>query len=697
MRRDTRVSRVTELISAIKLVKSNAWEAGFIRRVEEARQLELNGLFKYYLYMLMSGVVWEGAVPLTAAVTFITYAYLGNTLAPAVAFTALSLFDVMVEPCQDMAWIFSQFIVALTSFNRVGAFLESQDLDTNAVRRNSPVALASVGAKKAGDAEAGQAITIKGGCFGWGSPPQPDLELKQVKRVVAALDKAFEAGAITDKRHENSKAFLLRGVVPGCESTSFELNDINMTVETGSCVGIVGQVGCGKTSLIHAILGEMEVVAGTVEARGNVAYVAQTAFIVNATIRANILFGQPMDQLRYEQCLDICCLCPDLEMLPGGDSCEIGEQGINLSGGQKQRLSLARAVYAALMGSADIILLDDVLSAVDAHVGARIMEECINKVLRQTGKTVVLVTHAIQYLPQCDTIVVMDAGKVVETGTFDELMSLRGKLTALVETYQTESGPAAACSRDGGKLEKPGDQENGESGLEKKDKEQKSNAGALVDEETRDEGRVKMSVYIAYIRAAGVFMFILVISLFAAFPVTGMMTSYWLVYWSEDRLGWSQYEYVAVYTMIAMASIVTIAIRNIFRTMLAVKAAKTMHGQLLVAVAKAPLSFFHTTPAGRILNRFSSDQTTVDETFFNSFCGIFRNCFKLLATLVVIITANPIFALFLGPISWIYVKINTFYITSNREVKRLESVSRSPVYSHFSETISGVVTVRAYR
>ena len=354
LRRDTRVSRVNELISAIKLVKSNAWEDGFIKRVTDARAQELHGLFRYYLYMLMSGVMWEGGVPMTAAATFVTYAYLGNTITPTVAFTALSLFDVMVEPCQDMAWIFSQFIVALTSFNRVGSFLDSQELDATAIKRLPP----DVIGKSA-------ALTISNGGFGWGTAPQPDPELKQIQAAVKALDKAFEAGAITEKRHENSKSFLLDGTVPGAsESKEFALEGIDLVVETGSCIGIVGQVGSGKTSLLHAILGEMEVSSGTVEVRGNFAYVAQTAFIVNATIKENIMFGEPLDQLLYEQCLDICCLIPDLAILPGGDGCEIGEQGINLSGGQKQRLSLARAVYSAMMGSADIILLDDILSAV---------------------------------------------------------------------------------------------------------------------------------------------------------------------------------------------------------------------------------------------------------------------------------------------------------------------------------------------
>ena len=266
MRRDTRVSRVNELITAIKLVKSNAWEPGFTKRVTDSRREELQALFMYYLYMLMSGVLWEGGVPLAAAATFITYAWLGNTVTPTIAFTAMSLFDVMVEPAQDMAWILSQFIVALTSFNRkhhrrppspadlvslalwqvqshghglctgVGAFLESQDLDENALKR-SPV---DVMRKRA-------AITIKRGTFNWGTPPQPDKELPQIKKAIKALDKAFEAGAITEKRHENAKAFILDGTVPGADdSAAFALQDIELTVETGSIVGIVGQVGSGK-------------------------------------------------------------------------------------------------------------------------------------------------------------------------------------------------------------------------------------------------------------------------------------------------------------------------------------------------------------------------------------------------------------------------------------------------------------------
>ena len=232
--------------------------------------------------------------------------------------------------------------------------------------------------------------------------------------------------------------------------------------------------------------------------------------------------------------------------------------------------------------------------------------------------------------------------------------------------------------------------------MAEKEEGKKADGEELVEEEKRDDGRVKLSVYWAYIKAASVPLFLLVIFFFALFPATGMLTSYWLVYWAEDRLGWTQYEYVSIYAVIAGGSIFTVFLRQIIRTKIAVKAAKKMHEDMLASVAGAPLSFFHVTPSGRILNRFSSDQSTIDENFFNSFCGVFRNAFRLLSTLIVISVANVWFLAFVVPITWIYVKVNAFYISSNREVKRLDSTTRSPVYAHFSETLTGVVTVRAY-
>ena len=195
-RQDTRVSRVSELVSAIKLVKSNAWELGFLRRINEAREKELASLFKYYSFMLASGVVWEGGVPLTAATTLTTFVLMGGTITPALAFTALSLFDVMVEPCQDMAWIFSQFVVALTSLNRVGKFLETKEVAM--VERPPPDVMGR-----------SHAIRFRGGDFGWGSASMPDPDAKEVKRCIAELDKAMEAGAVSEKRAEIAKASLL--------------------------------------------------------------------------------------------------------------------------------------------------------------------------------------------------------------------------------------------------------------------------------------------------------------------------------------------------------------------------------------------------------------------------------------------------------------------------------------------------------
>ena len=223
---------------------------------------------------------------------------------------------------------------------------------------------------------------------------------------MTALHKAVEAGALSDKRAGIAEAALTESALPGVKASSaFRLKGVSLAVPPGSLVAVVGAVGAGKSALLSAILGEMEIEhhGPAVTVRGRVAYAAQAPFIVSATIKDNILFGLPFDAVLYARAIDGCCLGPDLATFRGGDAIEIGEAGINISGGQRQRLSLARAIYSALMGEADILLLDDVLSAVDAHVGAHIIQQCILKMFHRR-KTVVLVTHSLACLPSCDQV-----------------------------------------------------------------------------------------------------------------------------------------------------------------------------------------------------------------------------------------------------------------------------------------------------
>jgi ATP-binding cassette subfamily C (CFTR/MRP) protein 1 len=421
---------------------------------------------------------------------------------------------------------------------------------------------------------------------------------------------------------------------------------------------------------------------------------------VNATVRANILFGTPYDAGRYAEVIAACCLEPDLATLAAGDLTEIGEQGINLSGGQRQRVSLARAVYSR----SDIVLLDDVLSAVDAHVGAHIFKHCIQGLL--SGRTVVIVTHAVQYLPKTDRILVMDGGVVVEEGPYAELVKggATGALRRMVETYDAEStsptGSSSAVDDDAAadsssvlvepEGEKKPEDPAGEAAAEEE------GTGQLTEEEARSTGHVDRRMYLRYFQAAGVGGVSAVVALFMLSPLFVAFSTYWLAIWTEQRLEISQLAYLGVYALISLGSLIFIFVRQGIRAVVSVRASASLHRALLKSLLRAPLSFFHTTPQGRILNRFSNDMGTVDEQIFDTLGDCFRQVFKLVITIVVIMLSSPWFLLCVPFLMWLYYRIQAYYIPCSRELKRLETVTKSPIFSQFSETLSGIVTIRAF-
>jgi ATP-binding cassette subfamily C (CFTR/MRP) protein 1 len=234
-----------------------------------------------------------------------------------------------------------------------------------------------------------------------------------IKRIDKFLNsEEIDPDNVTNHKSENALSIANGTFTWGGEHVT--LKNINLKVKRGNLTAIVGSVGSGKTSLVSALLGEMEKLGGAANVDGRIAYVPQQAWIQNATLQDNILFGHPFDKQLYNQVIDACALRPDLAMLPGGDQTEIGEKGINLSGGQKQRVALARAVYS----QADIYLFDDPLSAVDSHVGKHIFDNVIGENGLLKGKTKLLVTHAVVYLPKVDEIYVIVNGEITESGSY---------------------------------------------------------------------------------------------------------------------------------------------------------------------------------------------------------------------------------------------------------------------------------------
>uniref|UniRef100_A0A8C1ND70 ATP-binding cassette, sub-family C (CFTR/MRP), member 3 n=1 Tax=Cyprinus carpio TaxID=7962 RepID=A0A8C1ND70_CYPCA len=469
---------------------------------------------------------------------------------------------------------------------------------------------------------------------------------------------------------------------------------INVMVPQGSLLAVVGHVGCGKTSLVCALLGEMEKLEGQISIRGSVAYVPQQAWIQNATVRDNILFGRPYVEQKYRCVLEACALTPDLEVLPGGDQTEIGEKGINLSGGQRQRVSLARALYS----EADVYLLDDPLSAVDAHVAKHIFDNVIGPEGALKGKTRILVTHGISFLPQVDNILVMVDGRVSEMGSYQDLLKQNGAFAEFLRNYSLED-----IIEDDEII----DMVDNEPVVNEARRQFMSCFGFVTSAFTStspDDKRgsrqtlllfflnfmqsVKLKVYWEYAKAVGPLLSLFICFLYGCQSATSIGANFWLSEWTNDALqNGTQHRAstrVGVYAALGLSQ----------GTML--KAARATHLHMLHAVLRAPQAFFEATPSGRILNRFSKDVDTIDSVIPDSIDIWMRTFWSTVNVLIACSALTPEFLVVTVPLMLLYCCVQRFYVATSRQLKRLESVSRSPIYSHFSETITGTSVIRAY-
>nr|KYP42184.1 ABC transporter C family member 3 [Cajanus cajan] len=461
--------------------------------------------------------------------------------------------------------------------------------------------------------------------------------------------------------------------------------------------------GVGDSTLQESLLN-----GGILKVCGRKAYVAQSPWIQGSKIEDNILFGKDMERERYEKVLEACCLKKDLDILSFGDQTIIGERGINLSGGQKQRIQIARALYQ----DADIYLFDDVFSAVDAHTGSHLFKECLLGLL--SSKTVVYVTHQVEFLPAADLILVMKDGKITQCGKYNDLLNSGTDFMELVGAHK--EALSAIDSLDGGTAsDKISITQNdvrvslshGVEEIESKDvqndgKDDKCDPkGQLVQEEEREKGKVGFSVYWKYITAAyGGVLIPLILLAEILFQLLQIGSNYWMAWAtpiskdSEPPVTGSML--IVVYLALAIGSSVCVLARATLVATAGYKTATLLFKNMHFCIFRAPMSFFDATPSGRILNRASTDQSAVDVDIPFQIGAFAFSVIHLLGIIMVMSqVAWQVFTVFI-PITAIGIWYQQYYLPSARELSRLAGVCKAPIIQHFAETISGASTIRSF-
>ncbi|KAF9357890.1 Multidrug resistance-associated protein 1 [Mortierella sp. AD094] len=687
---DDRVGLTSEVLSSMKVIKLYGWDDSFRERVNQYRRRELSNLRKSGVAYSFMSIMFQAVPLLVSLCSFAVYATYGGPdfgpgdMSPQRVFVSVSLFALLSNPLQNMSHVVQDLIGLKVAANRLQEFLLAEEISETATEM-----IESLPADPSAPL-----IEVKDGIFAWG-PEGPETETETGKK---ALKKKHVDEREEDERALNSEELTSEDETEVEQDYSPTLVNINLSVSRGDLTAIVGRVGQGKTSLLSAILGDMYRRHGTVKVYGRLAYVPQQAWIVNATLRENITFGNKFDQVRYDYILMACGLLPDIAMLPAGDQTEIGERGINLSGGQKQRISLARAAYE----NADVYLLDDPLSAVDAHVDQHLWQHLIGPTGLLKDKTRVLVTHSIHHLEETDQIVMVKDGMIAENGAYNVLMEAKGSLYQLVTDFSVNRGGARKQATNDETTEGnctgdsvAEDENDGDVPTTKDD-----NNGELIEDETVEEGSVSWSVYKIYAKAVSYRYCAIVIFLYTLGQTVQIGTNVWLDYWTTvgGTEGHTVGEFLGVYAALVIVFMI-LSIISCYSAMViaAQRASISLHERLLERVMRLPMSFFDTTPLGRTINRFSMDIYAVDESAPWHAILFIISLVSIIGSVIIIGVTTPVFLVVLPILAIMYILIQSFYIRTSRQLKRIDAISRSPIYQQFSETLSGVATIRALR
>ncbi|KAK7203376.1 ABC multidrug transporter [Myxozyma melibiosi] len=719
---DQRIRLIQELLQNMRIIKFFAWENAYIKRLYSIRVKEIK-LVRYVLVLRSAIFAISITLPVFASmISFVILSVTGHNLDPAKVFASLSLFNMLRIPLMVIPLGLTTGTDAYVALQRIEKMLmagelesevtSDKDLDCAISINNASFVWEAETEEEALAADAKKAADEKNarkkGFFSRRSKAAKAKEAEeekenQLRRTISA-ETASLAGIEIDAEAEHEVSHELKPIdevmddSEDDEKTEFTgLHNLNLKVKPGELVVITGFIGSGKTSLLAALVGEMRQTGGSVKMGGTVAYCPQP-WIQNSTLRENILFGRDFDEEKYANVIKGCALEHDLAVLPAGDQTEIGERGINISGGQKSRITLARAAYYG----AEIVLLDDVLSAVDPHVGRHLVEQCICGLLRDSTR--LLATHQLHVLPHADRIIFMNGTGGFDVGTYDELLVACPKFAELIqygssknseeeEEEEEEAPPAAAEKKDadGEKIEE-----------EKEDEvEQKKKGATLMNKEERQSENVSWTVYREYFKAAGgkyvgwaVAPMIVGVAILAS--GTQILTNLWLSYWTQDKFSLSKGQYIGLFVAFGVICAILYFLLGFSITYAGANASVSMNMTATEKVIQAPMAFFDTSPLGRIMNRFSNDVESMDNTLIDAYRQYLMTMSSICGILILIIAYFHYFAIALAPMIFLYIVATMYYRASAVDIKRMDSNARSAVFSHFSETLTGLTSVRAY-